>query len=203
MLLTKSKNIIIIEGGDSAGKTQLTKYLQEYVNGKCHILHSNFNPGLPKENHFRQHKLMTKFVCKQFDSRYYTGNCLVILDRNYISDIVYGMIGYGSKGDQKYKIRRLNRLFRYFSKLSDVTVSVIYCNPSKSTFNPEAKEELVDSAEDSIIKNLYKNFFDSLDVYDAFVRNNIKFYEYDFITDPYYENLMAELEDDVKKEMQL
>lgn len=123
------KNVIIVEGADACGKSQLCEHLKNKVNGKCHIIHSNYDKIQPKSNHLRQHFLIAKFVAKQFSRRYYTGNNLVVLDRNYISDIVYGQIGYGSFGSLSFKCAVLTHLLKMLNKHANVII--IYCNPKK------------------------------------------------------------------------
>ena len=130
MSYTSDRYIIIIEGPDASGKSSLSKHIQYMSNGKCHVIHSNFSKYLPKANHFRQHKLITDFVVKQFSNFYYTGNNIVIIDRNYVSDIVYGTIGYGSQGSIKKKFNRLDKIFKKLSSNTRTDVTFIYCRPS-------------------------------------------------------------------------
>lgn len=191
----EGKNIIILESSDQGGKSSLSQYLHNYVNGKCHVLHSNFMPDLPKENHRRQHFLMSRFASKQFDNKHYTGNRLVILDRNYISDIIYGKIKYGSRGSFKQKISTLNKLFKILTKNKDVRVSIIYCRPEKeSFFEKDKKEELLSLKQNQFIQKFYDDFFESSEFFEVLIMNNIYFYRYDYISDPNYEQLIKEIE---------
>lgn len=188
------KTVIIIEGADSTGKTQLCKYLQDLVEGKCHIIHSNYSKQLPENNHRRQHFLIAKFVSKQFDCRHYTGNRLVILDRNYISDIIYGQIGYGSKGTLKQKIKTLSKLFKILSK--NANVIVIHCNPVESKFDTcfEKRQELLSKKENETIRKLYSKFFLSREFLYTLRKNKISYYEYSFLEDLKYKQLHEFLE---------
>lgn len=193
----EGKNIIILESSDQGGKSSLSKYLANYVNGKCHVLHSNFAPDLPKENHRRQHFLMSRFVVKQFDSKHYTGNRLVILDRNYISDIIYGKIKYGSRGSYEQKLRTLDKLFKILTKNKDVQVTIIYCRPEKEEFfSKDKKEELLSEKQNQFIQKFYDDFFNSHEFLELIVNNNLHYYRYDYINDPDYTQLMSKIEKD-------
>lgn len=70
MSALNTKNIIIVEGSDASGKSSLCKFLQDKVEGKCHTIHSNYSKLLPKENHRKQHFLISKFVSRQFDKKH-------------------------------------------------------------------------------------------------------------------------------------
>lgn len=184
--MLESKNVVIIEGPDASGKSRLSKYLQDYVGGKCHVLHSNFDKKLPKESHFNQHKLMADFIHKQFSKKYYTGNRLVILDRNYISDIVYGSIGYGS---QHTRAKKVKKLFKFLNKIKkNALVSIIYCRPTKTQFDDSSREELLNSKEDKEIQKLYDSFFNTVMV-EQLISMGIKYYKYSYDKDPNYEQL--------------
>lgn len=187
----KNKKIIILEGADQCGKTQLSMYLQNiYFNGKCHVLHSNYSKELPKINHYNQHKLMTKIAIKLFSEHNYTGNNGIIFDRNYISDIVYGNIGYGSKGNNKNKLKKLDK---FLSKLDryckDTSIYIIYCNPAVENFNIESKEELLNRNQNNKIRKEYFKFFSDIKFLNILVKNNITLLTYDFTTDSEYKEL--------------
>lgn len=186
------KHIVIIEGADATGKTSLTNFIQNTIaNGKCHVLHSNFNKSLPANNHRRQHRLIAKFVVDNFSPKYYTGNNVIILDRNYISDIVYGTIGYGSGGTLPWKINYLCKLMRKLKK-SKAQITFIYCRPSKKNFDPDAKEELLTNDEDQLISLLYDQIV-IRHILPAFKDIGIKCYFYDYTEDPDYLKLDAEV----------
>lgn len=191
----KDKHIIILEGPDCSGKTSLLNHLSELANHHCHTIHSNYDKSLPQENHFRQHKLITKFVCNNFKQKNYTGNNFVILDRNYISDIVYGSIGYGSRGAVKQKLSKLVTMLSAMKTCcSDINVSVVYCKPSKDVFNDSEKEELLSVFQHNKIKRAYDKFFDSTSsVRSLFDQLGVNFYTYDFCVDPYYVELNKNL----------
>lgn len=197
--LKTTKNIIIIEGPDHTGKSWLSQYLHDYVNGKCHTLHSNYNPKYSAKSHYNQHKLISKYVNKQFNKKYYTGNNLVILDRNYISDIVYGnAVGYGSKGSLNNKLNKLDKIFKLLSKNKDVKITVIYCCLDISEFNPDSKEELLNTTQNELVTEQYDEFFTSEKVNNIFNKYNIKFLNYSYKIDPSYSKLLEKLEGDVK-----
>lgn len=203
------KKIIIIEGADGTGKSSLSRYLQTMANGKCHVLHSNYNKDLPGENNYRQHLLMTKFVCKQFSPKYYTGNNLVILDRNYISDMTYGTIGYGSSGDIHKKFNRLQRIFSIFHnamlKDEDLQVYLIHCRlDTKKYFgvgSDGSKEELLNSSENDVIHRIYDELFYPLlykndnteNIQNLCVKSGIKFISFNFEEDKQYDKLTEAL----------
>lgn len=184
--MLKTKRIIIIDGVDSSGKSSLSNHIQQMANGKCHILHSNYNKELPSENHRRQHKIIAEFVAKQFDKKHYTGNNIVILDRNYISDMTYGTIGYGSRGTIEEKFEFLDYLFGILCKNPDVKVSFIYCRPLKSAFDRDAKDELLTDDENDKMQKIYDEICLSFNMFDIFAKHNIQFIEYDFREDPQY-----------------
>lgn len=190
-----NKKIIILEGADQCGKTQLSMYLQNiYFNGKCHVLHSNYSNSLPKKNHYNQHKLMTKFAIKLFKNKYYTGNNGIIFDRNYISDIVYGNIGYGSGGSNKHKLKKLSRFLSKLDKhCKDTSIYIIYCNPTIENFNVETKEELLNKSQNSKIREEYSKFFNNIKFLNILVKNHITLLTYDFIVDPKYKELVKYL----------
>ena len=189
-MIENKKHIVIIEGADHTGKSELANYLRYYSNGKCHILHSNYNKAYPGENNYKQHKLMSKFAVKQFNKKYYTGNSLVILDRNYISDITYGKLGYGSSGTEEYKFKRLNKILKTITKDKNIKVTIIYCNPSKDDFNKNTREELLTNSEYSAIRQIYNEFFDSFDFKNIVNKyDNLFVYEYDYCTDAMYKQI--------------
>lgn len=188
----KSKNVFIIEGPDASGKSELCKHLQNLAEGKCHILHSNFSKSLPKENHHRQHKMIAKFVSKQFDNKHYTGNNFVILDRNYISDIVYGSIGYGSKGSITQKIKYLDKIFKILTNIKDINVCIFYCRPDNTKFSEtvNSRKELLSETENKLIINAYDKFFRSNELLNLFIKyKNLSYKKYNFYEDPNYEHL--------------
>lgn len=182
----KTKKIIILEGPDASGKDSLAEHIKMMVNGKCHIIHSNFDKELPKKNHRRQHKLIAKFVSKQFSKKYYTGNDTVILNRCYISDMTYGQLGYGSKGTIEDKYNYLHELFAILTKNKDVEVTVVYCKPSKSAYNPIAREELLNSNENNKMIDIYDSIMNSIEFAELLCYYNIKYYDYNFNEDPNY-----------------
>lgn len=189
--MTQEKTIFIIEGSDGTGKSSLCKFIQNYVNGKCHTIHSNFDKSLPKQNHFRQHTLITKFVKKQFDKKHYTGNSVVILDRNYISDIIYGDISYGSKGDKEYKLNKLQKMLKTLNKTANVVI--VHCNPENNKYSEtlNEREELLNSTENNTIETKYKQFFSSFDFYDILENTGSSFYEFNFDTDSDYKDFVS------------
>lgn len=182
----KTKRIIILEGADSCGKSSLSTHIQQMANGKCHTLHSNFNKELPAENHRRQHNLISRFAVRQFSKHNYTGNHIVILDRNYISDMTYGQIGYGSRGTLEQKFAHLDKLFRILSSNPEVVVTLIYCRPEHSAFDKDAKDELLTNNENNKMQTIYDNVCLSLNMFDILAKNNIGFYQYNFNEDPQY-----------------
>lgn len=186
MSYTSDRHIIIIEGPDASGKSSLSKHIQYMSNGKCHVIHSNFSKYLPKANHFRQHKLITDFVVKQFNNFYYTGNNIVILDRNYVSDIVYGTIGYGSQGSIKKKFSRLDKIFKKLSSNARTNVTFIYCRPSINNFDNSAKDELLNYNQNDKIRSAYDNIVLSKEFQQILIERNVKYVEYDFTKDPDY-----------------
>lgn len=171
------KRIIIIEGADSVGKSQLSNHIQKMVNGKCHVLHSNYNKNLPQENNRRQHTLYTKFALANFKDSNYTGNNTVIFDRCYVSDITYGQIGYGSRGTLEEKYKHLGHLFKLMTSNRNVEVSFIYCRPNKSKFNRDVKEELLTDTENNKMQKIY----DSV-CYESYFQDLLKIYDIDFYT---------------------
>lgn len=189
--MTQEKVVFIIEGSDGTGKSSLCKFIQNYVNGKCHTIHSNFDKTLPKQNHFKQHLLITNFVKKQFDKKHYTGNSVVILDRNYISDIIYGDISYGSKGDRKYKLNNLRKMLKTLNKTAKVVI--IHCNPKNNKYfeTSNEREELLNSTENNTIETKYKQFFSSFDFYDILENTRSDFYEFNFDVDSDYKKFTS------------
>lgn len=182
----KTKRIIILEGADSSGKSGLSNHIKLLTNGKCHILHSNYDKNFPGENNFKQHKLMAKFATDNFKSDYYTGNHVVVLDRCYVSDMTYGQIGYGSKGTIEEKYARLNKLFNTLTANEDVEVSFVYCHPEKTAYDENAKDELLTPTENDKMNSIYESVCLSFEFFDVLIKNGIKFYEYNFISDPNY-----------------
>lgn len=186
----KTKRIIIIEGVDACGKSKLCDHLKLLSNGKCHILHSNYNKELPKINHRRQHKLICKFVYNNFKNHNYTGNNLVILDRCYISDITYGQIGYGSKGTLEQKFSYFDYLCSLLTdtnkRTKNVEVDFIYCRPERSKFNKNEKDELLTEDENSKMQKIYDSVIFSYDFHNIMKKYGIQYYEYDFNIDPNY-----------------
>lgn len=196
----QGKHIIILESSDQGGKSSLSKYLQDNVEGKCHVLHSNYNPDCSRSAHRHQHFLLNKFASKQFKPAYYTKNNVVIMDRNYISDIIYGQIGYGSKGSYKQKLNTLDKLFKILRKgNNDVKISLVYCRPKNFChfnsekdflFDRDKKEELLNDNQNNIVRELYDKFFESLELHEMLVKYNIHCYTYNYITDPDYVNIL-------------
>lgn len=186
------KNIIIIEGPDASGKSELANHLRTLVDGKCHILHSNYNKSYPGENNYRQHKLMAAFASRQFNPKYYTGNRLIIFDRSYISDIVYGQLGYGSKGNYNKKLDRLENLLKALTKNKDVDVTIIACNPVHTNFNRTvcSRDELLKLEENQKVRSYYDYFF-ALHLPNICRDLGIKLLRYDFNDDPYYAELLG------------
>lgn len=183
----KDKYIIVLEGPDASGKSELSKHIQQLSNGKCHTIHSNFDKTLPKENHRRQHKLIAKFINKQFSKKYYTGNNFVILDRSYFSDIVYGQIAYGSRGTLKQKFKYFDKLLKIMKKHNDtVKLFFVYCKPSVDSFDKQAKDELLTYKENNIVRDLYESTIDSHYFMEILFHNPIKFIQYDFNKDSKY-----------------
>lgn len=191
----QGKHIIILESSDQGGKSSLSKYLQDNVEGKCHVLHSNYNPDCSRSAHRHQHFLLNKFASKQFKKSYYTKNNVVIMDRNYISDIMYGYIGYGSKGSYKQKLKTLRKFFKILRKgNSDVKISLVYCRPKSSdaekeefSFDRSKKEELLDDNQNEYIRSLYDKFFKSDDLISILSEFGVHLYKYNYYTDPNYE----------------
>lgn len=183
----KNKKVIILEGADCSGKSSLCEHIQKLSEGKCHTLHSNYSKNLPKSNHRRQHKLITKFIKKQFSNKYYTENHTVILDRSYFSDITYGTIGYGSKGTLKSKFKYFDKLLNIITKTEKINVYFIYCRPNKTKFNPNIKDELLDNQENSLMEYIYDTIIFSKTMHNVLNKNKIKFYVYNFNVDSNYE----------------
>lgn len=192
----KNNYIFIVEGADATGKNELCNYIAKYNDGKVHILHSNCRKDLPKQNNYRQHKLMTNFVIKQFSKNYFTGNNVVIFNRNYISDLIYSNIGYGSKSSSNIKrIKKFKSIINDLLKINNITLCFIYCNPKKSSFNPGVRDELLDYNENYIIINEYEKFFNSRLIKEILKQNrNIKLYKFNFNTDSNYVNLKTFLD---------
>lgn len=204
MLKLQGKHIIILESSDQGGKSSLSRYLQNNVEGKCHVLHSNYNPDCSKQAHRNQHFLLNRFASKQFKESHYTKNNVVIMDRNYISDIIYGQIGYGSKGSYEQKLDTLKRLFKILRKgNNDVKISLVYCRPKKPEdlysveeefpFNTEKKDELPTEEENKVLRKLYDNFFSSDELKDICKKYNIKIYYYNYFTDSDYSDITIKL----------
>lgn len=192
----QGKHIIILESSDQGGKSSFSKYLQSNVEGKCHVLHSNYNPNCTKSAHKHQHFLISKFIGKQFNSNYYTNNNVVILDRCYISDIIYSKIGYGSKGTYKQKLKILEKLLKIIRKHNqDVKISLVYCRPENlgSVFDVSKKDELLNKKQNKYICKLYDDFFNSADLHKILIKFNIYLYTYNYVVDPNYERITKKL----------
>lgn len=188
----ENKTIFILEGPDASGKSDLSKHIQTILNGKCHIIHSNYSKYVDKNNHRRQHKLISKFVAKQFKTKNYTGNS-VILDRCYISDITYGCIGYGSKGSLKSKLRFLDKYFKILTKNKNIKIFLIYCN--HSNFNPENKDELINHNENTEIKSIYDNLFNHNFIFQEILNKySIILYKFDYTVDSNYKYFDLQIE---------
>lgn len=190
-MIYNEKNIVIVEGADASGKSRLVNHMKNKVNGKCHIFHSNFDKYLPVSNYKRQHILITKFIKKLFDSRYYTGNRMIILDRNYISDIIYGLaINCGSKGSYKNKMKFLEKLLKKLIHLDTlVNITIVYCRPEISSFGNNSREELPSVEEHKKVQKCYDDFFNSLDFKDLIqnrLSNKISYIKYDYVKDSDY-----------------
>lgn len=181
-----SQHIFILEGVDAVGKGGLSTHIQYLANGKCHMMHSNFNPVLNPENHRRQHMLFAKFAKRQFSKRYYTANNVVIFDRCYVSDMTYGQIGCGSRGTLDQKFKYLNRLFRIITSDKTVAVHFIYCRPEKSAYDPNAKAELLPPDKQSKMQPIYDNLIYDERMQNLFKKYSIDFYVYNFNLDPEY-----------------
>lgn len=202
----KGKHIIILESSDQGGKSSLSKYLQDNVEGKCHVLHSNYNKSVSKQAHRHQHFLLNKFASKQFHDCYYTHNNVVIMDRNYVSDIIYGQIGYGSRGTLKSKFRTLDKLFKILRRGNeDVCISFIYCRPKKIkkffeekeefSFDTSKKEELLNSDENDKVRQLYDTFINSNAFAKLLDKHGIHLYVYNYHADPDYYGITKHLKD--------
>lgn len=178
------KRVFIIEGSDNTGKTELSQNIQKVANGKCHIIHSNFNKNLPLQNHYRQHELIVKFIKKQFSKNYYTGNNIIICDRSYISDIVYGQLGYGSKGDLDFKLKKLEKIFKKLTSRKDIVVTLVYCRPDRNTYTDSTKEELVTSNENDKIMQIYDKTIEQIS--DICFKYGIKIKKFNYLKDPTY-----------------
>lgn len=105
-----------------------------------------------------QHSFYADFIIQSFSKKYYINNNCIILDRSYISDIIYGMLNYGSKDPLLYKYKTLDKLlYRIKRKVPDINILIIYCNNIGSVAKDQ--EEIVNEKEHNSIIELYDYFF--------------------------------------------
>lgn len=181
MAFEKRKRIIIIEGPDATGKTTLCNMIQEKTEGKCHLLHSNYDKAISHEAHWRQHVLFWDFAQKQFAATNYTGNHTVIFDRCYLSDMMYGQISYGSDGTLEEKQRRFLRLANKVAH-KDISLYFVHCKPShvEGLFKNGEKEELLTFDENDVVVKLYDEFFASEYFATFLAKTGFRYLRYDF-----------------------
>lgn len=205
--MIRKPSVIMIEGADASGKSTLCGHLMNMVaEGKCHLLHSNYDKSVDNQAHYYQHLLYTDFIIDAFSKHRYTGNWMIIQDRCYISDICYGKIGYGSSSSlpmDKCKEKLYYLLSRMSRRLSDDNsavhpeISIIYCRPDSdevSTFNDGRKEELLDIDEYTKVGQVYDSFFGDKVFLDKLRKTlGIKTYIYDYTKDKALYDLLVKL----------
>ena len=179
----KGKYLIVLEGADNSGKTTLSHYICNSIfDGKCNILHSTFN----KEKYDickNQHSFYADFIIQSFSKKYYINNNCIILDRSYISDIIYGMLNYGSREPILHKYKTLDKLlYKIKRKVPDINIVVIYCNNSGNV--SKNLEEIVNEKEHNAIIELYDYFFlDNNTVQSILNKYNVNVLCYDYKQD--------------------
>lgn len=115
--INEYRGIIILEGPDCCGKTTLGKYLEEHF-GALYI-HSTWSPELDKR--------MAKYLAHSADiAQAVSKNQLVVLDRHWITDLVYSDVFRG--GHNLY----MSSIYNHTKLLNDSNGMLVMCLPENS-----------------------------------------------------------------------
>ena len=109
------KGLVILEGPDGCGKTTLAEFLRD--NYGAHIIHSTWSKTLePRMLNYMEETLDQALEIAK--------NQLVVLDRHWLSELVYADVYRGGSSLQDYHQKAHDAL-----KFHDVFTNVVYCLP--------------------------------------------------------------------------
>lgn len=168
--MSKRKGVVVLlEGSEQCGKTTLANKIQEEF--KADYLHGD----RPTTTDFETfHKRMCMAAIDAAENGH-----VVILDRCYISHLVYGRLF-----DQKVEydpVLLQNELVRQLN-LVDAKLLVVYCRPER-TFEPGLRSEMYDDSDGKI-----QNEFDN--VIEDFANSTANYLCYDWKADPSGESVL-------------
>jgi len=95
------KGIIILDGPDNTGKSTLAKFLKKYCD--AHIIHSTWSPEL--EERMYDYIIETFYQAMEISTRQ-----LVIVDRSWLSDLVYGDVFRDGETQKRHEMHNRIRL---------------------------------------------------------------------------------------------
>lgn len=137
--------IVIVEGIDRVGKTTLCNKLKEELNIPIHKCNNAFVKTKDMDNYNESDKIIITYqILKETNSS-------IILDRNYLSDYVYGTL------ERKYNENDANKNFNiiddFVSEIEDVFLILV-----KSTdINRSSEEHGKDlSKHEEMFENIYR-----------------------------------------------
>lgn len=170
----RSGVVVLLEGSEQCGKTTLADKIHERF--KADYMHGD----RPTTTNFETfHKRMCIAAIELAENGH-----VVILDRCYISHLVYGnlfdnKVEYDPEEMHKELIKSLNSV--------DATLLVVYCRPDR-TFEPNLRSEMYDDS-DGRIQNEYDN------VIERFANTSAEFIRYDWKADPSGESVLKFIEE--------
>lgn len=164
--LSKNKGIIILDGPDACGKTYLADYLVKHYN--AHYMHSTWSPELEKNmaNYLDFSACMGSLIAK---------NQLVILDRHWLSDLVYADVFRGGSDRGKY--------YEHAWEFLAPAVTTVICLPSNMKNVVDNFDDMKDSRTE-----MYEDMFNVAKAYDALWRGEQD--EYIFKNSSHVQNVM-------------
>jgi thymidylate kinase len=138
------KHIIIFEGPDRTGKSEIGQTLADVLN----IAYFK-NPN--EHNNFKEYNTLDAF---RYDTKYILSliqadvfkNSGIILDRHFPSEYVYAKV-YNRKTDE-------NLIWHYDNEFAKLNATIIYCY--KSTYD-DFSDELISENDIKNIRNVYEN----------------------------------------------
>lgn len=165
--------VVLLEGSEQCGKTTLANKIQETF--KADYLHGD-RPTTTSFETF--HKRMCMAAIEAAENGH-----VVILDRCYISHLVYGTlfdnkIEYDPLLLQSELVRQLN--------LVNAKLLVVYCRPDR-TFEPTLRKEMYDDSDGRIQEE-----FDN--VMEKFANSSAEYIRYDWKADPSGESVLKYIE---------
>jgi hypothetical protein len=169
---TEKKGIIILEGPDGAGKTTLAEFLKKEYG--AYVMHSTWSPEL--EVDMDKYMEITTRMALEISQ-----NQLVVLDRHWLSELVYSDVFRGGHKRGEMYLRHHEALLcdpRLYARL-------VLCLPDP-TIHKEHFAQLKDNREE-----MYTNIDDVIDAYWAIWDN--QFYNYSFKSSSSYLRMFAGL----------